>query len=482
MMVPRSFSYTAAPPIQSLDEKNVRTNPRKSMSPKTRVTSAPRPPSPARTITEPARMPTQPVSVPKSERNVAADAKSMPPVNRSASTIGKKPSNHDPNALPPAVAALLAVTEIPRPKRNQFRRRSANPRRISLDELVHEWKNDESLKSTYGSSPALSILLEDPDGGEAPFPATAESVPDEGFLYTRSVSAESVPSLEADDRSIRSNESLSTPESLRSRKSITNLKKQASRSLPTAEECASDHPLADNPEQDEDPDDGLILSPANLSRSTTPKPKSSFKSNLTSSLQALKNVAISSISSFTNTTSTPQQRTQASPMPDDILWSHPFLFPRFSSEVRPAITGTPTEAQRRYFNPPPLTFEEQEAPFQLALHAPFLAERTESAAPTIQMQTYGRARRKPAIKRGEGPDPQSELGRALLGSVGVRPRELRENSDFLRVFVCETNMTRNGKLKSSRAKFWLPARQIGQSTVEQACEKVPRRWVGESAY
>lgn len=476
-MVPRSFRYTAAPPMESLDEKDVRMRPRKSLPTKSRITSIPRPLSPVRTVTEPTRMPTQPVSVPKPERTVKAEATSMPAVNRSANATGRKTSKHDPNALPPAVAALLAVTEIPRPRRNQFQRRSAKPRRISLDELVHEWKNDESLKSTYGSSPALSVLLEDPDSGDAPLPASAQSVPEESFLYTRSVSADSVPSLEADDISILSNESLSTPESLRSRKSSSNLRKQASRSLPTAEECVLDHPLAETPTLDEDPDDGLILSPANLSRSTTPKPKSSFKSNLTSSLQALKNAAISSISSLTNTT-TPQQRTQASPMPDNVLWSHPFLFPRFSSEVRPAITGTPTEARRRYFNPAPLTFEEQEAPFQLALHAPFLAEPTESA-PTIQLQTYGRARRKSAMKRGL--DPHSEAGMALLG-VGVRQREVRENSDFLRVYVIETNMQRCGKLKGSRAKIALPPRQVGQSMTEQMCEKVPRRWVGESAY
>ena len=467
----------AAPPMESLDEKDVRIKPRKSMASKTRVTSAPRLPSAARTIAEPVRMPTQPVSVPKPERSVPAAAKSMPTVNRSATASGRKPSNHDPNALPPAVAALLAVTEIPRPKRNQFQRRSANPRRMSLDELVREWKSDETLKSTYGTSPALSVLLEDPDSGEGYFPASAESVPEESFLYTRSVSAESVPSLEADDRSIRSNESLSTPESLRSRKSISNLRKQTSRSLSAAEECTSDHPLAPSPVQDEDPDDTLILSPATLSRSATPKPKSSFKSNLTSSLQALKNAAISSISSLANTTSAPQ-RTQASLMADDILWSHPFLFPRFSSEVRPAITGTPTEAQRRYFNPAPLTFEEQEAPFQLALHAPFLAEQNLNA-PTIQLQPYGRARRKTVIKRGL--DPHSEAGMALLG-VGVRQREPRENSDFLRVYVIETSMQRLGKLKGSRAKIWLPPMQVNQSAAEQTCEKVPKRWVGESAY
>jgi hypothetical protein len=161
-------------------------------------------------------------------------------------------------------------------------------------------------------------------------------------------------------------------------------------------------------------------------------------------------------------------------MPDDALWSHPFLFPHFAPEVRPAITGTPTKAQRRYLNPMPLTFEELEAPYQLALHAPYLAEHVEG--PSIQMQTHGRAKRRPSPKRGQGPDQQSEAGRVL------RVREVRENPDFLRAIACEMNMKRSGKLAYPKVKFWLPPRQVGSCTAEQVCEKVPRRWVGESAY
>lgn len=417
-------------------------------------------------------MPTQPVSVPTPERKHSAEPRTMPAVNRVAIAGRRKPSNHDPNALPPAVAALLAVTEIPRPKRNQFqRRRSAHPRPISLDELVNEWKNDESLITSYGSSPALSILLEDPEGREEPCPTPAESLPDEGFVYMRSVSAESVPSLEADDRSILSTESLPTPESLRSRKSSQNLKEK-SKSLPTSEECASDHPLV--PSQ-EDPDDAIIRTMLNSAKSKTPKAKPGFKSNLTSSLQALKNAAMSSISSFTSNNAAVQQA-------DDALWSHPFLFPRLSPEIRPAITGTPTKAQRRYLNPTPLTFDDLAAPYHLALHAPVKEEGSDKA-PKIEMQVYGArgGRRKTALKQG-GPDPQSELGRAVLGAAGVRQREVRENTDFLRMMACELNMKRSGKLTYARAKIWRPPRQASLSTDEPCDEKVPRRWVGESAY
>ena len=479
MMVPRSFRYASAPPVEHFDEKNVRKVVRKSASPRPERRQGLKPKTSAQTTTEPVRVPSPSLAVPTPERPRIQAAHSMPTNSSRPSLDHKNLAPHNPHALPPAVAALLAVTEIPRPKRNQFRRRTANPRRMSIDELVNEWKNDDLVSKSLSSSPSLNILLEDTDGREEPYPTPEESMKEGSLLYTRSTSAESVPSLEADDQSILSSDSLSAPESLRSRRSNSNLKKEKPRSVPMTEECASNHPLVPSShEEHDDPDDTLILSPKD-SRAATPKPRTSFKSNLTSSLQALKNVAISSLSSFTSSNaSTPSQRVLNSPMSDDMLWSHPFLFPRFSPEMRPAIEGTPSKAQRRYLNPMPLTFEEQETPYQLALHAPFLAEAIEGA-PKIPMQTYSRTRRKSSAKR-SGPDPQSEAGRALLGAAGIRQREVRENSDFLRIVVMEMNMRREGKLETGRAKIWLPPRRMSSSYEEAG--KIPKRWVGESAY
>lgn len=93
------------------------------------------------------------------------------------------------------------------------------------------------------------------------------------------------------------------------------------------------------------------------------------------------------------------------------------------------------------------------------------------------MQTYGRKRKG---AHGRRPDPSSEAGRALLGAAGVRQRELRENSDFLRMVVMEMNMKRSGKLETGKARLWLPPRQVGVGEEWQG--RVPRRWVGESAY
>ncbi|KAK5167677.1 uncharacterized protein LTR77_007376 [Saxophila tyrrhenica] len=483
MLVPRSFRYNAAPSMRVYDEKEQESRRRKREPKIVRAENKTRPQSPVRARTEPTRAPTPPVDVPTTpERTPVMPPKKNERVeSRARSSGGRKSSKHDPNALPPAVAALLAVTQIPRPKPNQFRRRSTTAdRRISIDELVNEWKSEESLKSSYGSSPTLSMLLEEDDDEEHQ-PTPQNGTPEEGNLHTRSTSLDSVPSLSDDNRSTLSGGSLPTPGSLRSRKSYSNFKKEKQRSLPASVDCATSHPLASLPSSDDD-DEGppdFLLTPTTP---TTPKPKSSFKSNLTTSFAALRNA----LATFSVSSVSPSQRNPNSPMSDDMLWSHPFLFPRFSPEVRPAIEGTPTQAQRRYLNPLPLTFEEQEAPYQMALHAPYLAEQSVEgkAAPTIQMQTYSRGRRKASSSSknrssSSNPDPQSEAGRALTGSAGVRQREPRENSDFLRVVVLEMNMRREGKLEYGRAKIWLPPMVVRESGGGRE-GRVPRRWVGVS--
>lgn len=331
------------------------------------------------------------------------------------------------------------------------------------------------------------MLLEDGDDVDDCAELKKDGVEDEGYFNVRSSSSESMPSLEADDRSVLSFGSLSTPESLRSRRSMTNLRRsEKQRYVPAVEMCPVDHPLA--AQSDEDEDDILHLPP----RGRTPQPRkqSSFKSNLTLSLQSLKNAAISSISSLSRSAPSASSLRPTAPQIDDTLWSHPFLFPRLSSEVRPALDIKNTRTQRQYLNPMPLTFEEQEAPFQKALHAPYLKEISEddNDAPTIQMQTYNRRGSRKLRRGGNHPvDPKSEAGRALLGAEGGRQREVRENSDFLRIVVMEMNMRRVGKLESGRAKIWLPPREATVIAVSSAASslgerKVPRRWVGVSAY
>lgn len=269
-----------------------------------------------------------------------------------------------------------------------------------------------------------------------------------------------------------------------------NTRKETPRSQPQRESCVEDHPLKTIPDLE---DDVFDFHPAH-DLATPSTSKSSFTSNLTTSLQALKLAALSPFtprktSSAPNlrgrrTTNKSERAVIVSQLSDDVLWSHPFLFPRFSPEVRPAYKGTPTSVQRRYLNPIPLSFEEQEAPFQQALHAPYLAEQESHDVhnvPTIQMQTYSRSggRKGRASKAGADVDADGAVVTAAVAAA-MRQREPRENSDFLRVVVLEMNMRREGKLESGRARICLPPRQTAESdAVVQG--KVPQRWIGVSA-
>lgn len=403
------------------------------------------------------------------------------------------PEQHRPEALSPSVAALLAMTTIPRRPR-QSRARLSDKRQISIDELINEWKSDDRLGKSYDSSP-LSILLDQADDCEESASPSYQSSQYSRPPYERSTSSDSIPSLEADESSLLSFGSPATPDSIRSRKFSTNSRKESPRSQPIRESCIEDHPLKAAPEVEED-DFQFAPNPT----SAVPKSRSFFKSNLTTSLQALKLAALSPFGQRKNNsapnnrlrrpTHKPERAASVSPLPDDVLWSHPFLFPRFSPEVRPDYKGTPTSAQRRYLNPTPLSFEEQEAPFQQALHAPYLAEQQSPSSangPTIQLQTYSRSgsrgskTRSGASKKAErDSDADDAVLNAAVAAAAVRQREPRENSDFLRVVVLEMNMRREGKLEMGRAKIWLPPRQAAEGDVVQQ-GKVPRRWIGVSA-
>lgn len=484
MLVPSSFKYSSAAmdtPSQSQSQSQRGPRPSVLKLPylhRERQHSPPSRPVSSRPTTEPVSIPSPKVPhVAQSERTRSGSHCTIMSAERSASVNiarRKQPSAYGPpTGLPPAVATLLAVTAIPPRRPNRYRTKPGSHRRISIEELINDWKSDDTFKQSVGSpgSVALNTLLEDDDDlGPESHDATEPA-----YLNARSASSDSMPSLDSDSQSVLSIGSASTPGSLRSRQSFTTLRKDKSRSLLAASrDCAFDHPLitrVDNEDHDE-----LLFSMPKYALATK-KSKSSFKSNLTASLQTLKEAAVNSISSLRRTGSMPSlSRAAASPM-DDMLWSHPFLFPRFSSETRPAYDGTPTPAQRRYLNPMPLTFEEQEAPFQEALHAPFLAEAVDQA-PTIQLQTYNRGRKRPSPKR-SAPSPGSEAGRALLGQVAGRQRDVRENSNFLRVVVLEMNMRREGKIEQGKAKIWLPPRQSSASPTQQG--RVPQRWVGESA-
>ena len=104
--------------------------------------------------------------------------------------------------------------------------------------------------------------------------------------------------FDADDHSVMSIGSPATPQSIRSQRSssVAPLRKEKNISLVEPEDCGLDHPLGFDIDVDQDLD--LLVVPVSTSKDGRRRKSSFFKSNLTSSLQALKSRALSSISSL----------------------------------------------------------------------------------------------------------------------------------------------------------------------------------------
>jgi hypothetical protein len=390
---------------------------------------------------------------------------------------------HDPNALPPAVAALLAVTAIPPPSRINRRRPTSQQRRISIDELIQEWRQEDILAATEGTRTPLDVLLEPADESENEDDVMLAGIEDEkdpALLSSRSVSSDSIastpslaPSLDAAHSTMSNFSAPSTP-SYRSRRNLT-VRTEKEVSSPPSESCLDNHPLR-SPASSETLTTVTQTFPQRPKRVV--KQKSTFKSNLTASFSALKSAA----KSFSNFT--------APSIPQDDLLTRSFFSQPYPPEMRPRdIDGVPDPALRRYLNPghkvsPLPVVSSEDFSFQMQ---EALAQPTDDPddAPLIQMQTY--TRRKRNRSRGGvsvGPDrgEAAVLGQSL---PAIRQREPRENSDFLRVIVLEMNMRRTGKLDAKgplRARIWLPPRKNGEgSEVEvRAGKEVPIRWVGLS--
>ncbi|KAF2848135.1 hypothetical protein T440DRAFT_177780 [Plenodomus tracheiphilus IPT5] len=399
---------------------------------------------------------------------------------------GGRPSRssktHDPSAVPPAVAALLAVTAIPKMPPRRQRKTSTMDRTISMDELIQEWKQDDSeVPSSYGASP-MDILLGRVDESEDDYGSLLSMEQEkESIMTSRSISSESIatmpPSLDYDDPSFISShwDNLSTPESL-GRKSLSERREKAV-SSPPKEDCVLDHPLLHfGPEETEE----IIQTDVTEIVSSLPTSNErfrSFKSNLTASIQALKSAA----KNFSNFTA-------PSVPPDDFL-TRSLLSPSYTSEMRPKhLEGLPSPELRRYLNPQPAPI----SPTELSMHlhdSLSLDADADLQAPMIQMQTYerrGRSQKNKRAGRNTATDPYSEAGRATTGEPTVRQREPRENSDFLRVIVLEMNMRRVGKLDHKavgKARIWLPPRKLGsgKQPAVQVVAGVPNRWVGMAA-
>ncbi|KAF2126368.1 hypothetical protein P153DRAFT_377975 [Dothidotthia symphoricarpi CBS 119687] len=486
MMVPRSYPYLLhSPPRSTNSEKMGNQTARNHISARSNTISTEKPASNnTRTIptSEPRAAQPSATMLPQSKPVVIPHRTPLRSAN-STQTVrmrgqnGGRPSrmsrDHNSGAIPPAVAALLAVTAIPKmPTRR--RKPSAVDRRISMDELIQEWKQDDSEVPLCVSGSPMDLLLGRVDESEDEY-GSLQSMEQgrESFLTTRSISTDSLstlpPSLDFDGLSYASHwDNLSTPDSV-SRKSIPERKEKVV-SSPPKEDCVLDHPLLHFGSEECEEVITTDVSDITISRPASTQRFKSFKSNLTASLQALKSAA----KSFSNFT--------APCVPPDDFLTRSLLSPEFTSEMRPKhLEGLPSPALRRYLNPQPSSISATE--LSMHLHDALMIDAdSEPHAPMIQMQTYDRRGRQSKSRR----RASDESGKTSGSPPTVRQREPRENSDFLRVIVLEMNMRRVGKLDSKaigRARIWLPPRKLSanKTTPVPSVNGVPNRWTGISA-
>lgn len=371
-------------------------------------------------------------------------------------TIGYK---HDPEALPPAVAALLAVTSIPPPPtppnlgRHRQTDRRIQKQMASYRSHVDELGARESERMTGYTLSSLDLLLRPPDELEGAGASTSTSEE-----TVRSLSSESIPSLENDGESTASSSAPSTPG--RGSRKIGVEKRQRALSSPRAQDCALDHPLLSPIAEPDTLWNGEFTGITDVSKrriATSPvPPRSLFKSNLTASLRVLRSAA----RSFSNFTAPVVQQD------GNLTRSTLVIQPHITDDRRPIPSLEPPDpVLRRYLNPICAS------PAELHMHSGFFIDSGSDIPCTfsIQLQTY-----RPSIAASKkATSPPAFLSRDLnVREAGSEPapgtpapearqREPRENSDFLRIVVMEMNMRRKGKLADDakgKARLWLPPR------------------------
>ncbi len=409
--------------------------------------------------------PSAPVVIPTRTQN-GGQRRSKDAASRISVTPDDSETPHDPQSIPSSVAALLAMTSLPesRYETHQHRRRIAHrgAHGFTKDRRTSVGRHAMSMSSprTWGVLQSLPNELDPEDMSVGSDMTTGP------LSSVRSLSSESMPSLDTDAESTCSASNPSTPGiTIRTRSGSE--KKQKTLSFSMAEDCVLNHPLLPLPVEMEStphptPSDADLLMP----EVTLPNPRSSFKSNLTASLRLLKSAA----RSFSNFTA-PVQR-------EDYLARALLLIgPQFTDERRPRPSvDLPDPAVRRYLNPFTVS------PAELHIHHDHVT--TTSCSASIQLQTYQRV----ANPSKKSSSPSVFVSKSLSSEAdpcfpnSTRQREPRENSDFLRVIVLEMNMRKVGKLSDTapgRARLWLPARQVAKpAELEVGMEGVPRRWVG----
>lgn len=431
------------------------------------------PPNEARPTT-----PTSPVRIPtKSKKNTAYPRPQRDhrhhDERRHRSSSPRSKDVHTPESMPASVAALLAVTTIPHPRRSTRQRSlKAHEKPMTVESILHGQTSEKELSLNFIKGP-LDVLLSPPEDLEDDDLSIGESTIASPLSTSRTVSCESVPSL-TDSFSTEGMLSpgdtpCSAPRGRRvrpTRKSLTPV------SSPPGQH--EEHPLYQC-DTDLENLDFTVFDASPEDDKKEPRMfgpfRSAFKSNLTASLRALRNAARSF--STMNMPSIPAEDF----LTRSILTMEPHV-PFTDERMPPTLEEEPSAAVRRYLNPTQTArLESQATSSSTTPHGSFTA--------SIQMQTYKVHRSRsasPSSRASRSYGDQSTRGKEAVFSfpTGPRQREMRENSDFIRVAVMEMAMRKNGKLdeqRPGRARWALPPRKTSAKPYEIGPNGIPARWI-----
>ncbi|KAL8900688.1 MAG: hypothetical protein Q9192_000938 [Flavoplaca navasiana] len=408
--------------------------------------------------------PSQPVVIPTRTKTNRRHSKQH--VQDESLVVEDHGASHDSQALSPSAAAFFAIKSL-----RDAKDRSgtgiypgSRPNHVNNGQMEANERDTHKATSSASSLRSWRLLLSAPEELEDM---------DGPFASGRSLSSESMPSLETDTDSAYTSSSPSTP-GLPRRGSGLREKRPRSTSSSVPEVCHSDHPLlVDHSEHEHIPQmkpGNFAMDESKLSRPS----RLSLRSNLTASLRRLK-YAAQNISSL-GTAVTSRDDVQA---PATLSGSS-----RFADERRPLPWAEPPHpALRRYLNPITVS------PAEFYSHGDHEKGTTSPRVCTasIQMQTY-----QPGARKSENAtappvfvvaSPRRTPVDEPAVSASQRHREPRENSDFLRVIVLEMNMRKVGKLSDGtpgRARLWLPARRSPTLGEDVSGEKLGR-WTSMNA-
>ncbi|KAI4230131.1 MAG: hypothetical protein L6R36_000244 [Xanthoria steineri] len=432
--------------------------------------------------------PSKPVVIPTRTKPDRRQSKSHVRDAKSAQDHGIP---HDARALSPSAAAFFAIASRGESERRTGTGPLPKNRANEVENGPDEALNDNTSRTSSSASSPCSwrLLLSAPEEIEDEDSSTESGTPSHWPLASfRSLSSESMPSLETDCESAYASSSPSTP-GFPTRGSASREMRSKSISSSVTEACHSDHPLL-LVEQHSEHEDVSALSTEGFETDEKQFRRSSrlsLKSNLTASLRRLKSAARNMTTLGAPATSQDDVQTQAAVSATS----------QFADERRPLPWAEPPDpALRRYLNPITVS------PAELYSHRGPEERRRgpRSCTASIQLQTYQPGARKsenatapPVFVVASSPQHKgSPAGDDSLttASTPQRHREPRENSDFLRVIVLEMNMRKVGKLSDvapGRARLWLPARRSPASAAsgegdgeDPAGGEIPRRWTSLS--